>query len=119
MDKHKILRLQNNWRESNDKRDLYRLDDLRDKQHQDHHWMTALNPAGTIMTPQNWFTGMRIRLGCHFAARERICEACGVKIIDKCCYHATTCAKAESTRGHYLVRDALARPFAQADATTE
>eukprot|EP00972_Heterocapsa_arctica_P066959 9881759-Heterocapsa_arctica.AAC.1 len=71
------------------------------------------------MTPQKWVSGMRIRLGCHFAAVERLCEACSDNVLDKCCYHATTCAKAESTRGHYILIDALARPFAQADATTE
>eukprot|EP00972_Heterocapsa_arctica_P082080 12096602-Heterocapsa_arctica.AAC.1 len=71
------------------------------------------------MAPQKWVTSIRIRLGCHFTAAERICGACGNRILDKCCYHATTCAQAESTRGHYLARDALARPFAQADATTE
>eukprot|EP00972_Heterocapsa_arctica_P100282 14789141-Heterocapsa_arctica.AAC.1 len=80
MDKHKILRLQNTWRESNKIHDLHRLEDLRDKQHQDHQWMTALNPAeGAILTPQKWVSGMRIRLGCHFAAVEQICEACSDK----------------------------------------
>eukprot|EP00972_Heterocapsa_arctica_P055221 8146560-Heterocapsa_arctica.AAC.1 len=62
---------------------------------------------------------MRLRLGCHFSAVDRICGACGDKFLDKCCYHASCCAKAESTRGHYAVRDSLARPFAQADASTE
>eukprot|EP00972_Heterocapsa_arctica_P082182 12114306-Heterocapsa_arctica.AAC.1 len=118
MDKHKIIKLQNSWRNSDDLHDIHRLKDIRDQEYQDHQWITA--PAeGAVMAPQKWVTSMRIRLGCHFTATERICGACGNRILDKCCYHATTCAQAESTRGHYLTMDALARPFAQADATTE
>eukprot|EP00972_Heterocapsa_arctica_P112249 16430725-Heterocapsa_arctica.AAC.1 len=46
-------------------------------------------------------------------------EPVAIKYLTSAVYHATTCAQAASTRGHYLTRDTLARPFAQADATTE
>eukprot|EP00972_Heterocapsa_arctica_P105382 15529071-Heterocapsa_arctica.AAC.1 len=45
MGKHKIIKLQSTWRESNDLHDIHRLKDIRDHERQDHQWITALNPA--------------------------------------------------------------------------
>eukprot|EP00972_Heterocapsa_arctica_P048153 7101217-Heterocapsa_arctica.AAC.1 len=64
MDKHKIIKLEHAWRESNDLHDIHRLKDIRDHEHQDYQWITALSPAeGSVMAPQKWVTSMRIRLG--------------------------------------------------------
>ena len=70
------------------------------------------------MPPQEWTTALRLRLECCFAAAEMICGACGKHVLDRQAYHALCCAKGDSTRGHYRVRDALLVPFAAADPAT-
>ena len=48
---------------------------------------------------------LRLRLGAHFLADPMLCPHCGKTILGKTCAHALCCAPAESTRGHYRVRD--------------
>ena len=69
------------------------------------------------MPPHEWATAMRVRLGADVVVTERVCRACGERVLDQQGYHALCCAKGESTKGHYRVRDELAAAFAEADPT--
>ena len=118
LDALKLRKLEARWVAEERHEDLRRLADLRDP-HQDHSWMRSLNPAvGAVVAADKWPTAMRIRLGCAFAPTERLCAACGERVLDRQGYRALCCARGESTKGHYRVRDALVAPFAAADATT-
>ncbi|CAK0836790.1 unnamed protein product, partial [Prorocentrum cordatum] len=118
LDALRLRELEARWLAEGRHEDLRRLADLRDP-HQDHSWMRSLNPAvGAAVAQDKLPTAMRIRPGCSFAHAERLCAACGERVLDPQGYHALCCVRGESTRGYYCVRDAPAAPFAAADATT-
>ena len=72
-----------------------------------------------VLPAERWITAMRLRLGCAIFHEAKLCGVCGSFVMDEQGVHALCCAKSDSTRGHYAVRDVLAHAFAQGDAATE
>ena len=99
--------------------DVQRLQDLKSP-HQSHGWITQMNRyKGVVLPAGRWITAMRLRLGCAVLHEAKLCGVCGSFVMDEQGVHALCCAKSDSTRGHYAVRDVLAHAFAQGDAATE
>jgi hypothetical protein len=83
-------------------------------ENQNHEWITSLDrEKGVVLTPEEWTTAMKLRLGCEFLGAPVVCGLCGERILDKQCLHAMCCAKSESTKGHYAVRDMFANYVSQ------
>ena len=98
--------------------DAQRLAELGSSE-QHHGWITSINPEkAVVLSVEEWVTAMKLRLGCDFLGAPTVCGACGERILDRKCCHALCCAKAESTRGHYTVRDAMVAPFLAGDSST-
>ena len=85
-----------------------------------HDWMWALNPAhGAHVTTRDFLTALRLRIGFHFIDDPMVCPRCGKAILGRSCSHAFCCAPAESTKGHYRVRDSLLQFVSLADASAD
>ena len=98
--------------------DSRRIRDLRDPS-TSHDWMWSLNPAhGPIIPNDELITCIKIRLGVNFLDDEMLCPSCGKQILDRKCNHALCCASAESTRGHYRVRDIVLTLASTVDASS-
>jgi hypothetical protein len=74
---------------------------------------------GVVLPLERWTCAMRIRLGCDVMFQAKMCGVCGTRVMDEQGRHALCCARAESTKGHYAVRDVLAHAFGEGDAATE
>ena len=119
LDDIKIRAMQDEWKQRGAWRDTLRLAETLDP-HTDHQWLTALNhQGGGVLPPDEWTTSVRMRIGAPLLPVERVCAACGEQVLDTMGYHALCCAKAESTKGHYAVRNAMAKAFVAGDPATE
>ena len=119
LDSLKLEAMKAGWLQRGDWKARRRLAELQDPD-TDHQWVTALNPElGGVLAPDEWTTCIRMRIGAPVLSSARVCAACGENVLDTLGYHALCCAKAESTKGHYAVRNALAKAFVAGDPATE
>ena len=83
-----------------------------------HDWVFMVNPAeGTVMPEIEYVTAIQHRLGYSFMEEPGICKVCqGFLDIQAC--HATCCATADATRGHYAVVQDLLRVMSTVDTAT-
>ena len=101
--------------------DVRRIRELRSSE-VDHTWMFSVNTFyGPVLTPDDYATAQRIRLGAKLLDDDIVCAQCGRRVLDTQCYHAQCCSTAEATIGHNRVRDALHAGFVLSDpgANTE
>ena len=71
------------------------------------------------MTPGLWWPG-RLVAACSdgpFLDNSIECPKCGVKVQDVCGLHSLCCARGESTKGHYCVRDRVLELVHLADSS--
>jgi hypothetical protein len=98
--------------------DVRRLNELRDPT-VNHDWLWSTNPVhGPVVADRLFAPALRIRLGADFTIGRKKCDKCGHLMTTKC-GHALCCASAESTRGHYAVRDRVLPLCRLADPTSE
>ena len=100
--------------------DMRRLQELRHKS-ADHAWVTHINPkTGTVMAEHEYIVAIQHRLGCTFLSDASVCRLCG-EVLDTRACHASCCARADATRGHYGVVKTLMAVIRVADpsAATE
>ena len=100
--------------------DMRRLQELRHKD-VDHSWTDLINPrTGSVLLQDEYITAVQHRLGCSFFTEATRCHLCG-EVLDKQAAHASCCARAEATRGHYAVVNVLMNVIRVADpsAATE
>ena len=96
--------------------DLRRLEELRHKS-TDHTWTGHINyRTGTVMPQHDYIVAMQHRLGCSFLAEASVCKLCGEALDARAC-HASCCARAEATRGHYGIVKTLMTVIRVADAS--
>ena len=82
--------------------DLRRLRELADKD-VDHTWLWHLSKHhGPILSSQEFVEAVRARLGAAGPSELTPCARCG-QIFDSAGSHASCCAIAEATKGHYAV----------------
>ena len=85
-----------------------------------HDWLWALNPAhGAYMPPEEYVTGVRIRLGANHIDEAITCAKCGEAVLGRDCAHALCCAQAESAIGHNKIRDCIFDLARAADGSAE
>ena len=71
-----------------------------------HEWIGCLNPiCGAILPSHLFLIALKIRLGVPFLVACVDCPKGVVKVQDVCGLHRLCCARGESTKGHYCVRD--------------
>ena len=81
----------------------------------DHGWLWKVNPRdGSRLAHEDYVLALQARLGANIAASDLACRVCG-EALDPQVSHASCCAQAESTRGHYAVVAAVADGIALAD----
>ena len=98
--------------------DVWRLTELRDPT-VNHDWLWSTNPVhGPVVADRLFAPALRIRLGADFTIGRKKCDKCGVLRAPSCRY-ALCCASAESTKGHYAVRDRVLPLCRLADPTSE
>ena len=96
--------------------DMRRLQELRHK-NTDHDWVNHINyKTGTVMQQHDYIIAIQHRLGCSFLPEASTCRLCGEALDRRAC-HATCCARAEATRGHYGLVKALMTVIRVADAS--
>ena len=69
----------------------------------DHSWLWVINPRdGARLSATDFVIAVQSRLGATFTGESVSCRQCG-EVVDPKCSHASCCARAESTKGHYAV----------------
>ena len=102
------------WVEADD-RAARRLQELLDPS-VSHSWIWNANPCnGSRMSENDFLLGLASRLGARIAPPDAVCRICG-EALDSSAGHATCCAGAESTRGHYAVVSSLVDGLAPVDS---
>ena len=98
-----------------DDRATHRMAELLDE-HTCHDCLWKTNPQeGSRLAEEDWLTCFASRLGAEQVSPGEVqCRQCG-EILDASVAHATCCAPAESTRGHYSVVAAVADGMLLAD----
>ena len=71
-----------------------------------HDWISCINLVHGPRLPSHLFLiAIKICLGAPFSSRCMNCPRCVVKTSDVYGLHGLLCARGESTKGHYRVRD--------------
>ena len=119
LDAEKVDRLSEHLLESHLWSAARRIRELRDPG-ANHDWLWGLHRAhGNCMPQEEYLAAVRLRVGAHFTEEPVVCGACGKAVMDRCGAHALCCASAESTVGHYKVRDSVHELVALADPSAE
>ena len=80
-----------------------------------HSWIWNTDARnGSLLSDSDFLLDLASRLGACLAPADAACRICG-EILDSSVGHATCCAGAESTRGHYAVVSALVDGLAPVD----
>ena len=122
IDRHNFNNLSVRFETQNDWFNVRRIRELNDLS-TSHSWVACINPVhGPALSPAHFNTAIKLRIGCPFLNNPITCPKCRLKTMDKFAIHSLCCASAESTKGHYCVRDRtlelvhLADPSATAES---
>eukprot|EP00973_Karenia_brevis_P006167 840150-Karenia_brevis.AAC.1 len=98
--------------------DMRRLQELRDET-VEHKWLSSIDPMESLTLSEEDFTlAVQLRLGAHILPEPFVCPECG-RLADTKLSHSSCCAKAERTKGHYMMVRSCQQFIAQADAHAE